>query len=96
MISKMSDSASRITSLESDINDLNIHYRAAVDELQQQAKQQAVRKTQQDDTLEEILKVLKIMAPNPQILEISPNAPEVANNPQALNAGGPSRTSGHC
>ena len=71
MISKMSDSASHITSLESDINDLNIHFRAAVDELQQQAKQQAVRKTQQDDTLEEILKVLKIMAPNPQILEIS-------------------------
>ena len=96
-ISKISDTTSRISLLESDILDLNKHFRMAFDELQRQARQQEAKQLHQENTLEEILKVLKSGLPTTQLLtEAQPKATEAANTPQELSASDPNRAAGHC
>jgi hypothetical protein len=96
-ISKISDTTSRISLLESDILDLNKHFRMAFDELQRQARQQEAKQLHQENTLEEILMVLKSGLPTTQLLtEAQPKATEAANTPQELSASDPNRAAGHC
>jgi hypothetical protein len=87
----MSDSASRISSLETELSAMHKNFQGAIEQLQSQAQNQAIAQVHHSSLLEEILKMLKnnhITSPlsDPSEGNIT-NRPEVANHPHAFNAG---------
>jgi hypothetical protein len=96
IMSKMPDSTSRISSIETDISELTNKFRSAFDDLQSKAKQQADKQVQQDRTLVEILNILKSHVTLQTPIIVPTDMSEEANNLQALEAGSPSGTAGNC
>jgi hypothetical protein len=91
----MSGSASRISSLESELFAMDKAFKGAIEQLKSQAAAQATAQSEQGNMLSEILMMLKLQSrsANTQVNSIL-NAPEVANHPQVNNAGHSSRVTG--
>jgi Sec-independent protein translocase protein TatA len=94
--SKITDLASRISSIVTDISKLTSQFRSAFNNLQKQSKLQADKQSQQDQTLVEILNILKSHITLQTPIVVPTDASEEANNPQMSEAGSPTRAAGHC
>jgi hypothetical protein len=92
-ISKLSDTESRIESLEQDIKHLNVAFQQALSEMQLQSQKQESHQLQHDATLAEILAILKIQK-TPQ--EDDTVFPSAQDNPpmQSKVTGGSSGAAG--
>jgi hypothetical protein len=93
----MSESASRISSLETELSTMNRNFQGAIEQLQSQANNQALAQAHQSILLEEIIKMLKLnnisSIKDPSITPPSPS--EAANHPQTPSAGDSSGVAGH-
>ena len=85
-ISKLSDTQSRISTLEMDIKHINASLQSAFNEMKLQSQQQASQQQKYDATLSEILELLKTKA----VVAESLTAPTAQDNPpkQATDTGG--------
>ncbi len=85
-ISKLSDTQSRISTLEMDIKHINASLQSAFNEMKLQSEQQASQQQKYDATLSEILELLKTKA----VVAESLTAPTAQDNPpkQATDTGG--------
>lgn len=83
-ISKLSDTQSRISTLEHDIKLLNSSFQNAFAEMKLQTQQQASQQKQHDDTLAEILALLK---QKPKIAMESDLSPAAQDNPPKQSTG---------
>jgi transcriptional regulator of heat shock response len=91
-ISKLSDTESRISTLEQNMVNLNSSFHKASVEMKNRAKAQDEQQSKQDNTLAEILQLLKRNC----ISTSSCNSSDEANNLQMKDAGSPERAAGHC
>jgi len=82
-----SDSASRISSIETEISTMNKAFREEIEKLQQQALSQAKFQNLHGSMLTEILDMLR--QSNRGNVQSSLLPPEVANPPQVFDAGDP-------
>jgi len=92
----MSDSASRISSLETEISTMNRVFQGAVDQLRLQAEAHASAQLAQASMISEILDMLKkqkLGSTPPSVT--TPNQSEVANHPQTEDASGSDGVAGH-
>jgi hypothetical protein len=88
----MSDSASRISSLETELSTMHKNFQGAIEQLQSQAQDQAIAQVHQSSLLEEIIKMLKktnniLSSISNSSVVNTPNQSEVANHPQTSIAG---------
>ncbi len=81
-ISKLSDTQSRISSLEQDIRHLNTSFQTAFSEMKLQSQRQASQQQQYDATLHEILSLLKQNTSTQDDSNIVPSAQD--NPPKQL------------
>jgi len=96
----MSDSASRISSLETELSSMHKNFKGAIEQLQSQAQDHAIAQVHQSSLLEEIIRMLRqnnISAPNLTIPSSTnpSNMSEAANHPQTSIAGNPTGVAGH-
>lgn len=89
----MSDSATRISSLETEISAMDKAFRTELEKLRSQASVQATAQAAHGTILSEILTTLKNLTVQPP--EVVINTSEVANPPQTLEAGGSHGVAGH-
>jgi len=89
----ISDSASRISSLETEISAMDKAFRTEIGKLQEQARSHAKSQLLHGSMLIEILKMLK-QSTLTNDYDIA-NRPEVANPPQVSEAGGSQGVAGH-
>jgi hypothetical protein len=83
----MSGSASRISSLESNLLEMDKAFRGAIENLQVQAVIQAKEQLQHRSMLTEIISLLKFNNLNSNLENTTKNLSEVANHPQKDDAG---------
>jgi len=87
----MSDSASRISSLETEIHTMDKTFRTAIEQLKQQAADHSTSQSIQGSMLKEIYTMLKrVNISTSEKSSTDPSTSEVANPPQTDNAGDPS------
>jgi hypothetical protein len=91
----MSDSATRISSLETEFSMLGKQFRDEICKLQSQAAKQADTQLEQSSMLSEILSTLKKINLSTLMDNQSPKRSEVANPPQTAKAGGSPGVAGH-
>jgi hypothetical protein len=84
----MSDSATRISSQETEFSMMGKQFRDEICKLQSQAAKQADTQLEQSSMLSEILSTLKKINLSTLIDDQSPKRSEVANPPQTAEAGG--------
>jgi DNA anti-recombination protein RmuC len=92
-ISKMSDTATTISTLKSSVSDLNSLFNHSFNELNEQSKRQAAIQKQQGEALHRLLEYLT--ATNSGFQSTTQQS-EVANNPQTQSAGDSQGVTGHC
>jgi len=90
----MSDSTTRISSLETEISAMDRAFREEIGKLQSQAQLQANAQAAHGSLLSEILSMVQKLQ-LPQITDSSPNTSEVVNPPQTVDAGGSSGAAGN-
>jgi hypothetical protein len=90
----LSDSASRISSLESNLLEMDKAFRGAIENLQVQAVIQAKEQLQHGSMLTEIISLLKFNNLNSNLENTTKNLSEVANHPQKDDAGDLSKVAG--
>jgi len=90
----MSDSASRISSLESNVLKMDRAFRGAIENLQVQALIQAKEQLQHGSMLTEIISLLKLNNLNSNLENTTKNQSEAANHPQKDDAGDLSKVAG--
>jgi hypothetical protein len=96
----MSDSASRISSLETELSSMHKNFKGAIEQLQSQAQDHAIAQVHQSSLLEEIIRMLRqnnISAPNITIPSSTnpSNMSKAANHPQTSTAGDSTGVAGH-
>jgi hypothetical protein len=90
----MSDSATRISLLETEISTMDKTFRDEISKLQSQAAQQAHAQLEHGTILSKILSTLKKINLAALIDEQPPERSEVTNPPQTVEAGGSNRVAG--
>jgi hypothetical protein len=91
----MSDSATRISSLETELSMMGTQFKNKIGKLHLQAVKQADVQQSQSTMITEILTTLKKINLSTLIEEQSPKRSEVVNPPQTTEAGGSPRVAGH-
>jgi len=90
----MSDSTTRISSLETEISAMDRAFREEIGKLQSQAQLQANAQAAHGSLLSEILSMVQKLQ-LPQVTDSSHNTSEAANPPQTVDAGSSSGAAGN-